>query len=62
MGADTQHGRGTAAAYTLIREQVPFIETDTVMYPYMEHVRKLVASGQLVDRVNAALTVSEGRA
>jgi histidine ammonia-lyase len=47
MGADTRLGKGTAPVYSLIRQHVPFIESDTVMYPYMEAARKLVASGQI---------------
>ncbi len=55
LGTNTQQGRGTRTAYLLIRDTVPFIETDVVMYPHMEAVRQVVASGRLVDAVNAAL-------
>lgn len=54
-GQDAKLGRGTQAAYTLIRQQVPFIEADTVMYPYMEAVRKLVAEGEIARQANAAV-------
>jgi histidine ammonia-lyase len=47
MGAETALGKGTAPVYQLIRERVPFIEQDTVMYPYLEAMRQLVASGQI---------------
>lgn len=40
-------GRGTAIAYDLIRQHVPFLDRDAVMYPHMEAVRTLVAGGTL---------------
>lgn len=54
-GQNAKLGRGTQVAYTLLRQHVPFIEEDTVMYPYMEAVRKLVAHGTIATSVNAAL-------
>ncbi len=48
-------GRGTEAAYDLIRERVPFLEKDTIMYPYIEAVREIVAGGELVERVEKAI-------
>jgi histidine ammonia-lyase len=48
-------GRGTAAAYQVVRELVPFIEQDQVLYRYMESIRRAVANGTLVDKVNRAL-------
>jgi histidine ammonia-lyase len=47
-------GQGTAAAYTLIREYVPFIERDAIMAPHIEAVRKLVAEGRIKDVVESA--------
>jgi histidine ammonia-lyase len=44
-------GRGTQPVYDLIRQHVPFIEEDTVMYPYMEAVRQLVQRRVIVDAV-----------
>jgi histidine ammonia-lyase len=52
LGVDARLGCGTAPAYTLIRQHVPFIEHDTVLYSYMNTVRQLVASGELVAAVN----------
>lgn len=52
LGAEARLGKGTRPAYELIRERVPFIEQDTVMYPHMEAVRELVASGDIVRAVN----------
>lgn len=53
LGEGAQMGAGTAPAWRLIREVVPFVETDTVLYPYMEAVRRLVAGGDIVRAVNA---------
>ncbi len=48
-------GRGTAPAYRLIRERVPFLERDVYMAPLIEAVRELVHSGELVRGVEEAL-------
>ena len=53
LPATARLGRGTAPAYALIRERVPFVEADTTLYPYIEAVRRLVAEGTLVAAVNA---------
>ncbi len=45
-------GQGTQPAYDLIRAHVPFLEKDAIMNPYIEAVRKLVATGQIVIAVN----------
>jgi len=45
-------GNGTAPAYARLRERVPFVEEDRVLYPYIEEVRQLVVTGQLVRAVN----------
>jgi histidine ammonia-lyase len=52
LGQSARLGQGTQPAYQLIREQVPFLERDAIMYPYIEAVRQLVAEGQLVLTVN----------
>ncbi len=44
-------GIGTAVAYELIRQEVPFLETDEVLAPHMEAVRKLVAAGTIKNMV-----------
>jgi len=53
LGDAAQLGRGTRHAYALVRQAAPFVEVDTVLYPHMEAVRRLVASGALVAAVNA---------
>ncbi|MBC8170789.1 MAG: histidine ammonia-lyase [Anaerolineae bacterium] len=54
-GAAAPLGQGTQPVYDLIRQHVPFIEADTVMYKYMEAVRQLVASGQIVEAIERGL-------
>jgi len=34
--------------YALIRQHVPFIESDTVMYGHIETMRQLVEEGKLI--------------
>ncbi|CAG0967642.1 histidine ammonia-lyase [Anaerolineales bacterium] len=51
IGADKVLGRGTRGVYSLIREHVPFIESDTTMAGYIEKMRQLVADGEVVERV-----------
>ena len=55
LGPEVRLGQGTAPAYRLIREQVPFLERDAVLYPYVEAVRRLIAGGQLVAAVEEAV-------
>ncbi len=47
LGSDKKLGEGTSQAYELVREKVPFIEKDTVLYPYIDEVKKLVTSGAI---------------
>lgn len=44
IGEDKNLGKKTQPVYDLIRSQVPFIEEDTLMYPYMKKVKELVRS------------------
>ncbi|PWH14534.1 MAG: histidine ammonia-lyase [Ardenticatenia bacterium] len=55
LGAAARLGRGTRAAYELVRREVPFLEHDAVMYPYIEAVRRLIAERTLVRAVSAAV-------
>lgn len=48
-------GRGTQPVYELIRQYVPFIERDTVLYRYLEAVRQLVMSGKVAQTSLATL-------
>ena len=42
IGADKKLGKKTKPVYDLIREKVPFIQEDTVMYPFFEVIKKIV--------------------
>jgi histidine ammonia-lyase len=55
LGPEARLGQGTAPAYDLIRGAVPFLEQDAVMYPHIEAMRQLIASGALMDAVHGAL-------
>ena len=55
LGPDARLGRGTTAVYHLVRQHVPFLENDAVMYPHIEAVRILVADGSLKRNIEAAL-------
>jgi histidine ammonia-lyase len=55
LGPEARLGKGTAPAYALIREKVPFIENDEVMYPHIEAIHELIASGKVREVVREAL-------
>jgi histidine ammonia-lyase len=42
LGADKKLGAGTQPVYDSIRKEVPFIEADTIMYPYFEVIKKKI--------------------
>ena len=44
-------GKGSKAAYDLVRERVDFMENDVVFYPEMDKTFEMVKSGELLDRV-----------
>jgi histidine ammonia-lyase len=47
IGKDKTLGYGTRDIYQRIRDRVPFIEKDQLLYRYLEEVRSLIASGKL---------------
>jgi histidine ammonia-lyase len=53
IGTEARLGKGTAPVYALIRQHVPFIETDTLLYPYMQAVMQLVQVGEILNRQDA---------
>ena len=55
LGPEASLGHGTAPAYDLIRQYVPFLARDAMMYPHIEAIRKVIASGELVTRVRTSL-------
>jgi len=48
-------GRGTRIAYELIREKVPFMKDDRVMYPDIEAIRQLIESNTILDAVESEI-------
>ena len=57
MGVDTL-GEGTAVAYDLIRQRVPFLDHDTVLSTHSEQIRQIVADGAIKEAVEAQLWVT----
>ncbi|MDX1663730.1 MAG: histidine ammonia-lyase [Candidatus Promineifilaceae bacterium] len=55
--AGARQGAGTAVAYELVRDLVPFLAADTVLAPYIEEVRGLVAAGTIKEAVEARLSL-----
>ena len=54
LGANAILGRGTRPAFDLIRQHIPFLEQDTLMYPHIETMRRLIANGSLLAAVKQA--------
>ncbi|HUP91156.1 MAG TPA: histidine ammonia-lyase [Solimonas sp.] len=54
-GPDAKLGRGTGAAYALIRSEVPFVQRDTVLNGYILAVIRMVEDGRLAKVVDAAM-------
>jgi histidine ammonia-lyase len=44
-------GQTTGKAYQYIRNQIPFIKTDEIMYPYLHQIESLVKSQSFIDHV-----------
>ena len=51
-------GEGTRAVYELVRKSVPFLEHDVPLAPYIEMVRSLVYSGEVVASINSVVDLS----
>ncbi len=51
-------GRGTAAAYRLLREEVSFLKKDEVLYPLIDQAIAMVTSGRLVEAVEKEIDLS----
>jgi histidine ammonia-lyase len=56
---EEQLGIGTTVAYELIRDHVPFIDTDCYMAPMMEKVRQLVHEGVIKESVEAIMATAQ---
>ncbi len=55
LGSSASLGTGTQPVYRVIREVAPFIEQDTVLYPYIEAVKHAIVSGRIDRAVEDAL-------
>jgi len=55
LGLEARLGKGTAPVYDLIREHVPFLERDDVMYTHMEAVRQLIRGRAVTSRAGEGL-------
>ena len=55
LGPEARLGKGTAPVYALIREEVPFIENDEVMYPHIEAIHELISNGRVREVVREAV-------
>lgn len=55
LGEETRLGRGTALAYELIREKVPFIARDEPLYRHIGAVQNLVREGHIARRLRGIL-------
>lgn len=55
LGSDARLGKGTAPVYTLIRDHVPFLERDAVMYGHIEAVRQLIREREVTGCAEARL-------
>jgi histidine ammonia-lyase len=53
---DAKLGRGTQAAYDLVRSRIPFLTRDEMMYPHMNAAYELLAGGDLAIATHQALT------
>jgi histidine ammonia-lyase len=48
IGSAAPLGQGTAPAYTLIRQQIPFIEQDEPLHPHLMAICDMVRTGDLI--------------
>ena len=59
MGLDpTDLGEGTAVAYGLLRERIPFLQADVVLSPHIEAARQVVSKGLIKRAVESHLGFS----
>ncbi len=59
LGPEARLGEGTRPAYGLVRQHVPFLAHDAVMYSHIEAVRRLIAGRELARTVADALAERE---
>lgn len=56
VGQGARLGRGTQPVYDLIRQHVPFIEQDTLLYPHIRAMEGLVRSGAIAGTAPQAVS------
>jgi histidine ammonia-lyase len=47
LGTHCKLGAGTQPVYTLVRQNIPFVEEDCVLYPHIDKVKALLKEGQI---------------
>ena len=55
VGHSAHLGQGTQVAYDLVREHVPFIEQDSILYEFMEATLQVVSDGEIARAVSQKL-------
>jgi len=55
FSAPLKPGRGSGAAYRRIREEIPFLEEDVILYPLIDAVLRLLRSGEVVASAEEAI-------
>jgi histidine ammonia-lyase len=56
VGIDARLGRGTAPVFEVLREGIPFVEQDVLMYPLIEAAHAAIVSGTIIGAVRKALS------
>jgi histidine ammonia-lyase len=57
-GSPSQHlGRGTQAAYDVLRQAVPFLAGDDFMYPHVQNAKRLVCEGRIAQAAEEATSI-----
>ena len=57
-GEKAKLGRGTGPVFNLVRSKAPFIESDQVLYPYINAVKELIQNGEIDWVIRGALNDS----
>jgi histidine ammonia-lyase len=55
LGVKARLGRGTGPVHRLLRESIPFVEHDVLMYPLINAAHEAITSGKVVGAVRSAL-------
>ena len=55
VGLNTRLGRGTGPVYEVLRESIPFVERDVLMYPLIAAAHDAITTGRILSAVRGAL-------